>query len=228
MSGFITEYLKQYPGADDWRCVEDFCGRCTPLGRPINICAFYSPSRHITAFGGEWYGTPDAGCELGDRAAWDHAMNNGDTRLAHEWRAVIRARVAKATYDAQVAAALRERSCVVKITMADGTVHTSGIGIRTLRDLLPGTVGYSYSRKRLTGPIKSLVITCNGKRIPLREAWRMPDVPRLTRRGAVRNVLDSLRGRRTRLPDKRRAEFWYPSADGVCAAHIPPRKHKLP
>jgi hypothetical protein len=71
MRGFATDYLADYPGEKDWVCVEDFCGRCSTLQTAINVSAWWSPSRQITAFGNQWFDVPDMpGDEPGEDDVW--------------------------------------------------------------------------------------------------------------------------------------------------------------
>lgn len=74
--GFITEGLKRHPGADDWVCVEDFCGRCD--GEPANFAAWWSPSRGFTAFLGQWYDAPTmpGAHQPTDKECWNWAMEH--------------------------------------------------------------------------------------------------------------------------------------------------------
>lgn len=56
MAGFITEPLHDHPGLEDWVCIEDFCGRWTggPTSDVCNWAAWWSPSRKLTVFCGQW------------------------------------------------------------------------------------------------------------------------------------------------------------------------------
>lgn len=91
MAGFITDYLPR-DGVDDWVCVEDFCGRCDRAPALTeqrgNWCAWWSPSRAVTKFGGDWIGVPDmpSKTQPSEEAVEFWAMN-APTHYARAWRA---------------------------------------------------------------------------------------------------------------------------------------------
>jgi hypothetical protein len=69
--GFVTDYLKDYGEPDDWECEEDGLYRKSDgyMSWPwdiINVTAWYSPSRDITAFGGMLGDIPDTKGRLSD------------------------------------------------------------------------------------------------------------------------------------------------------------------
>ncbi len=86
--GFVTGYLPDFPG--DWICVTDFCGTWRGFGmhETLSVCAYWSPSRKLVAFGGQWVGTKPmpAYSEPSEEACWKWA-ESADTIFARKLRA---------------------------------------------------------------------------------------------------------------------------------------------
>lgn len=60
MRMFASDYLKDYPGEDDWVCIEDVCCGYSPLlACGYDYSAWWSPSRGIVSFGNSWFDVPD-------------------------------------------------------------------------------------------------------------------------------------------------------------------------
>ena len=145
MTGFATDYLKDYEGADDWVCIIDFCGRDQAIGDIANVSAWYSKSRQIVAFGNMWHGVPNMPCKRTPTESRCNKWidNNHDHCNYERKRRAAIARDERRQQESDKLYAWYDKHgrnyAFAAYKLADGSIKSvvQCIGIRTLFDVLP-------------------------------------------------------------------------------------------
>lgn len=91
--------------ADDWKCIEDFCGSWSGFGfrTQIDVTAWWSPSRKLVKFSGGWGATPrmPAETEPTEEQVWAWATS-ADTHWGRRYRAAARREAERAAHSKRV------------------------------------------------------------------------------------------------------------------------------